>query len=217
MREHVRGSGRYHRTEQGAITLDWGGNGADYKVLDFTYVVQGKLGNMRKLYGRIRRNADGETYDTYDVMAGNDRLKTTGAFTIETAIKSFVHAMTGVMPTIKRPIKDMMPLLPDSAKEPMGKVLKGAMDKMRFCFRGRLADLEGCMKDSFIDIFALENWQNAKFFVDSVKEDVIPVGIVNVAVGKYSNLHREFRDWCDMFANESESSGDESGSGGERN
>ena len=99
MREHTRANGRYERTEAGTLTIDWGRNGADHEVLDFSYVLKGKMGNLFKIYGQVRRNADGKTYDTYDIKAGNRRKKTEKSMTVEEAIKAHVKAVAGVAVT----------------------------------------------------------------------------------------------------------------------
>ena len=75
--------------------MDWGGDGVDGTMLDFSYVAKGKAGNMYTIYGRVQKSNEGEMFDTYDIKAGRMRISTQGNRSIEEAIKAHVKAVTG--------------------------------------------------------------------------------------------------------------------------
>ena len=197
MREHTRENTRYFRTEAGALTLDWGSDGNDYKELDFSYVAKAKSGNLQKVYGRIRRNEDGETFDTYDIKAGNCRLKTSKNSTIDTAIRAHVREVAGDCPSFIM-TKGKMPVVPNSIRDEISEVMLNTISKWNFVWRGDMKFLGETEKEKIRKDFVVKYWDCGKFYCDVVgtKKSVTPVGLLNVEIGEYSNLYRMWRDYC---------------------
>lgn len=195
MREHVRGNGRYFRTEVGNLILDWGSNGADYKTLDFSYVAKGKGGNLHKLYGQVRR--DGEAYITYDTRAGRCRQVATGQSSIATAIKTHIENLTGEQVRIE--VK--LPPVPNTIREAISSVIMKAIKGWDFCWRGDSKQWDESAKQKARETFVARAWDCGKFYCDTVasKKAVVPVGLMNVEVGDYSNLYRLWRDSCEAI------------------
>lgn len=197
MREHVRGSERYFRTEAGALTLDWGSNGADYRKLDFSYVATGKGGNLRKIYGQIQRNADGETYDSYDIMAGRCRRKTSGSPTIEAAIKAHIKSETGDEAK-GLTLEGRVPTVPNSIRTEMIQVLMEAIKGWDGCLQGESKEWSEEKKTKIRQSFVNRVWDCGRFYCDSVasKSCIRAVGLLNVEVGTYSELYKRWRGEC---------------------
>lgn len=110
MREHTRTNGRYFRTEEGSLILDWGRNGVDYSTLDFAYVGKGKAGNLYKVYGQVRAGSDIGTFDTYDIKAGRKRLITSGNDSVDNAINAHLDKVVGMKG--KKVVVPPLPLVP---------------------------------------------------------------------------------------------------------
>ena len=202
MRVHTRGKGRYFRTVAGDMVLDWGSNGADYSTLDFSYVAECK-GGLRTIYGQVRRNSDGETYDTYDIMAGRKRLKTSKNSTIEHAIKAHITAVTGVaVPSVS--VRGEMPVVPDTIKPGLEEVLLKAVSGWDDFWdeecRGWTEERREIARKRFVN----EVKDVGKFYIDSManKKTVVALGLMNVEVGEYSNLYRLWKDFCGGLGHE---------------
>ena len=194
MREHVRGKERYFRTNAGDLALDWGSNGVDYTKLDFTYVAKSR-GGLIKIYGQVRRNPDGETYDTYDTKAGRNRQKTRGSSTIDNAIKAHIKEETGEQiyePLVK---EGMLPCAPNTIRTEMVKALGEAVKGWDFLMRGKMKEWSEEQKQAFRDRFVEQIWDNGDFFCDSIasKAMVRPVGLLNVDTCVYSNVYKKWR------------------------
>lgn len=205
MREHTRGNERYFGTKAGDLSLDWGSNGADYKVLDFVYVAGGKMGNLHKVYGRIRRNPDNETYDSYDVKAGRDRVTTQGKGSIASAIRAHVQAVEGKYdPGITT--KGKMPPVPDTIRKEISEVLLGAVRNWDFCFGAKWKKKGESEKEGIRDAFIKRVWNSGKFYSDEMtaKAATEAVGLLNVGVGEYGNLYRMWREECRRIEEEEE-------------
>lgn len=194
MREHTRTNGRYERTEAGTLTLDWGSNGADYKALDFSYVLKGKMGNLFKIYGQVRRNPDGRTYDTYDIKAGNRRIKTEKSSTVGMAIRKHIKVVAGVE-VFKLDLK--LPIAPDSIKVELSKVIHGAIKKWDYLWRGDSKFWDERQKESARSKFA-NVWPCDRFFCDPLDSEgeYAPIGILNVDVRENRFLYRQWREYC---------------------
>lgn len=204
MREHVRGNGRYFRTEAGKLTLDWGGNGGDYRTLDFSYVAKSK-GGLRKIYGQVCRNVDGETYDTYDIMAGRKRRKTSKNSTVENAIKAHIKAETG--DEAKRlDVKGKMPYVPNTIRKEMKEVMLEAVEGWNECLPGEGKEMTAAEKIQVWEMFVVKVWMfdYRKFFCDSLasKGSVKAVGLLNVDVGRYGALYEQWREYCASLGKE---------------
>lgn len=194
MREHTRTNGRYERTEAGTLTLDWGSNGADYKTLDFSYVLKGKMGNLFKIYGQVRRNPDGRTYDTYDIKAGNRRIKTEKSSTVGMAIREHIKVVSGVE-VFKLDVK--LPIAPDSIKEELGKVIHSAIKQWDFLWRGESKFWSEEDKESVRVAFS-NVWPCDMFFCEPLdrEDEYVPIGILNVDVRNNRNLYKMWRETC---------------------
>lgn len=198
MREHTRANGRYERTEAGTLTLDWGSNGGDYNALDFSYVLKGKMGNLFKIYGQVRRNPDGRTYDTYDIKAGNRRIKTEKNSTVSRAIREHIRVVSGVE-VFKLDVK--LPLAPDSIKEELSKVILGAIKRWDYLWRGDSKFWSEREKEGARVVFS-NVWPCDKFFCEPLDREgaYIPIGILNVDVRENRNLYRLWRESCVAMA-----------------
>ena len=195
MREHVRGNGRYFRTEAGNLVLDWGSNGADYKTLDFSYVAKGKWGNLHKLYGQVRRSDDGETYATYNTKAGRYRQVVSGKSSIATAIKAHIEELTGE----DAKIEVNLPPVPNTIREEMSAVIMKAIKGWDFCWRGESKQWDEAAKQRAREAFVAKTWDCGNFYCETLasKKAVAPVGLLNVGIGDYSNLYRLWRSSCE--------------------
>lgn len=201
MREHTRDNGRYFRTEVGALTLDWGSNGADYTTLDFSYVAKGKGGNLTKIYGQVRRNEDNETYDTYDIKAGRNRQITTKNGTIGAAIRAHVSKVIGLN-VYDIDVKGKMPIVPNTIREELSAVIMTAIKKWDFFWRGAAKKWDDETKQQARETFVLSMWDSGKFFSDEAnpKKGVVAVGLLNIDTADYSNLYRLWRETLEEVA-----------------
>ena len=199
MREHVRGNGRYFRTEAGNLILDWGSNGADYKTLDFSYVAKGKWGNLHKLYGQVRRSDDGETYSTYDTRAGRCRQVTSGKSSIKTAIEAHIQELTGEN---ARCVINLPPV-PNTIREEISAVIMTAIKGWDFCWRGESKYWDENAKQRARTAFVAKTWDCGKFYSETIasRKAVAPVGLLNIEIGDYSNLYRMWRSSCEAIEN----------------
>lgn len=206
MREHVRGKERYFRTNAGDLALDWGSNGADYTVLDFSYVAKCPSG-LRKLYGQIHRNADGRTYDAWDIKAGRRRVKTQGSETIEAAIRAYVEAETGVR-AYDLTVKGKMPLVPNTIRTEMCHVMKEAIKGWDFCWQGEAKGWSEEQKEAARKTFIEMSWNSGAYYCDSAEyrgREAKTIGLLNVDVGQYGELYKRWRGACvhDSYPTES--------------
>ena len=199
MREHTRTNGRYERTEVGTLTLDLGSNGADYTVLDFSYVLKGKMGNLFKIYGQVRRNPDGCTYDTYDTKAGNRRLRTEKNATVNRAIREHVKAVAGVE-VYNLEVK--MPIAPDSIRDALGEIIYWAISRWDYFWRGESEE----EKETARKEFATTVWPCDRYFIEPLENaiDYKPIGILNVDVREHRQLYRDWRDFCEGWKKKGE-------------
>ena len=197
MREHTRRNGRYERTHAGALTLDWGSAGGDYKALDFSYVAKGKMGNLFKIYGQVRRGEDGVAYDTYDVKAGNRRLKTSNNTTVSNAIRAHIKAATGEE---AYGLDIEMPIAPDTIREELRGTIVEAVRNWDYFWRGKIADWGEERREQARQAFA-DVWPCEEYFcdpLDSLAEYKV-VGILNVDVRKNRDLYRKWREYCEAL------------------
>lgn len=200
MREHTRNNGRYMRTEVGALTLDWGSNGADYNALDFSYVAKGKMGNLHKIYGQVRRSEDKETYETYDIKAGRRRLITKGTWSVNAAIRAHVSSITGRM-CGDIDVDSVMPIVPNTIRKEITEVIITAIKKLDDFWTGEAKNWSEGEKQKAREAFARETWNCGKFFCQSLSSRgaVVPVGVLNVEVCAFSNLYRLWKEACEAI------------------
>ena len=201
MREHTRANKRYERSEAGDLTLDWGKNGADYTALDFSYVAKGKMGNMFKVYGQVRRNPDGITYDTYDVKAGNRRLKTRENITLNKAIKAHIEKATGT-PVNHKEMKIELPIVPNTARGALWGAVMGAITGWEYCWRGKCKGYDEAKKQEARDAFVRGIEDFSRYYCDPTDKecDYKAVGLVNIDVRNNRTLYRDWRGFCEKLA-----------------
>ena len=201
MREHTRANGRYERTEAGALTLDWGKDGADYNALDFSYVVKNKMGNMFKIYGQVRRTPDDVTYDTYDVKAGRRRLTTQKNLSVASAVKAHIKAVAGIDdPTLD--VTGKMPMAPDTIVLEMQGIIERTVKNWDFCWRGKSRGWSEEQKARARRAFAIKTWDCGKFFCEPLekRQEYVPMGLLNVDVRAHKNLYSLWRASCEALA-----------------
>ena len=196
MREHLRGKGRYFRTEAGELLLDWGGDGGDYKTLDFSYVAKCKAG-LQKIYGQVRRGEDGVTYDTYDNKVGRKRRVTKGSPTIDKALQAHIAAITGVEDA-NVTTKGKLAPVPHSIRKELCAVLVEALGRWDDCWQGDTKGWSAERKRKAREAFVRRVWDCGKFYCDSVASNTMvkAVGLLNVEVGAYSELYMRWRGEC---------------------
>lgn len=202
MREHTREKGRYFRTEAGELLLDWGSNGANYTELDFSYVAKTR-GGMRKIYGQVRRNADGVSYDTFDIMLGRKREKTRGSGSVGAALRAHIKAVTGA-DEYRLEVLERLPGVPLSAKGEIVSRLTEALDGWgdgiwdeamsdRLRESGKLTQE---MKSHEARRFSDEVWSRDELWCEtrSSPSGVVAIGILNLDVSAYSWAYNRWRE-----------------------
>lgn len=182
--------------------MDWGYNGADFKTLDFSYVAKGKGGNLHKVYGRVMRNDDNETYDTYDIKAGRHRIVASKQPSVNSAIRAHVKAVVGIDPT-GLVTKGKMPVVPESIREPLMTIIKGKAKEWNFFWRGDSKFWTESQKTRAREAFAQKVWDKGDFYCESVasKKAVVPLGILNIDIGDFGNLYNLWRESVENIEN----------------
>lgn len=200
MRMHTRDKGRYFRTEAGELTLDWGFDGADYTTLEFSYAAKFPSGNMRSIKGQVKRNEDGETYDTYAVQAGTKRLKCVKKGSIAAALRAHVKEVAGCDLT-GVDVMQKMPKPPKSVREELYSKIQKAVEGWDFFWGlGRAENKDPFTdeeKESIRKTFVSEIWEKNNFWCDTMADKVcvVAVGLLNLNVGQYGTIYRAWREW----------------------